>query len=277
MAGVPTGFAELDELTNGLHAGQMVIVAARPAVGKALALDTPLPTPTGWTTMGDVEVGDLLLGADGKPTRVVAATEVLARPTVLPRRVLRRYDDRRRCPAPVGDLDAGQQASRVRARARLVEARARVGVESAASRAGRGRAASLGQSNGHDGRDRAERARRGRSAQPRCRHGEPVGAARGAARRCALTHGAAALAGRGADLVRGDISPECLRSSEAHGEPCWPACWTPTGPSQPVDVFRSHVTSERLADRCFRADRQSRISMSPDDERGEWPTTEELD
>ena len=47
MAGVPTGFAELDELTNGLHAGQMVIVAARPAVGKALALDTPLPTPDG--------------------------------------------------------------------------------------------------------------------------------------------------------------------------------------------------------------------------------------
>ena len=31
----PTGFAELDELTNGLHGGQMVIVAARPAVGKS--------------------------------------------------------------------------------------------------------------------------------------------------------------------------------------------------------------------------------------------------
>ncbi|WP_203567730.1 replicative DNA helicase [Aestuariimicrobium ganziense] len=40
MAGVPTGFMELDELTNGLHAGQMVIIAARPAVGKStLALD----------------------------------------------------------------------------------------------------------------------------------------------------------------------------------------------------------------------------------------------
>jgi len=40
LYGVPTGFADLDELTNGLHAGQMVIVAARPAVGKStLALD----------------------------------------------------------------------------------------------------------------------------------------------------------------------------------------------------------------------------------------------
>jgi replicative DNA helicase len=33
--GVPTGFLELDELTNGLHAGQMIVIAARPAVGKS--------------------------------------------------------------------------------------------------------------------------------------------------------------------------------------------------------------------------------------------------
>ncbi|BBX47183.1 replicative DNA helicase [Mycobacterium cookii] len=75
--GVPTGFTELDEVTNGLHPGQMIIVAARPGVGKALALDTPLPTPTGWTTMGDVAVGDELMGPDGRPTRVVAATEIM--------------------------------------------------------------------------------------------------------------------------------------------------------------------------------------------------------
>ncbi|MGV0788874.1 replicative DNA helicase [Mycolicibacterium sp. XJ2] len=75
--GVPTGFVELDEVTNGLHPGQMIIIAARPGVGKALALDTPLPTPSGWTTMGDVAVGDWLLGADGEATRVVAATEVM--------------------------------------------------------------------------------------------------------------------------------------------------------------------------------------------------------
>ena len=77
LTGVPTGFADLDALTNGLHPGQMIVIAARPAVGKALALDTPLPTPSGWTTMGEVRVGDQLLGADGKPTRVVAATEVM--------------------------------------------------------------------------------------------------------------------------------------------------------------------------------------------------------
>ena len=75
--GVPTGFVELDELTNGLHPGQMIVIAARPGMGKALALDTPLPTPTGWTTMGEVRVGDDVVGVDGVPTRVVAATEVM--------------------------------------------------------------------------------------------------------------------------------------------------------------------------------------------------------
>lgn len=77
MTGVPTGFTDLDQLTNGLHPGQMVVVAARPAMGKALAIDTPLRTPEGWTTMGEVAVGDQVLGGDGRPTEVVGATEVM--------------------------------------------------------------------------------------------------------------------------------------------------------------------------------------------------------
>jgi replicative DNA helicase len=76
MTGVPTGFTDLDRLLNGLHPGQLIIVAGRPGLGKALALDTPLPTPAGWTTMGEVAVGDQLLGADGRPTTVTAAFEV---------------------------------------------------------------------------------------------------------------------------------------------------------------------------------------------------------
>ncbi|RLP75260.1 replicative DNA helicase [Mycetocola tolaasinivorans] len=40
MTGVPTGFVEMDELTNGFHPGQLILVAARPALGKStLALD----------------------------------------------------------------------------------------------------------------------------------------------------------------------------------------------------------------------------------------------
>lgn len=33
--GVPTGFRDLDNITNGLHGGQMIIIAARPGVGKS--------------------------------------------------------------------------------------------------------------------------------------------------------------------------------------------------------------------------------------------------
>lgn len=40
MTGVPTGFTDLDALTNGMHPGQMIVIAARPAMGKStLALD----------------------------------------------------------------------------------------------------------------------------------------------------------------------------------------------------------------------------------------------
>ena len=47
---------------------------------KGLSLDTPLPTPQGWTTMGEVRVGDQLMGADGRPTRVTLKSEIHHRP-----------------------------------------------------------------------------------------------------------------------------------------------------------------------------------------------------
>ncbi len=77
MTGVPTGFSDLDRLLNGLHPGQLIIVAGRPGLGKALALDTPLPTPDGWTTMGATRVGDRILGADGRPTTIIATSEIM--------------------------------------------------------------------------------------------------------------------------------------------------------------------------------------------------------
>lgn len=77
MTGVPTGFADLDALLHGLHPGQLIVVAGRPGLGKALALDTRLPTPEGWTTMGEVAAGDRLLDADGRPTTVIAVSDVM--------------------------------------------------------------------------------------------------------------------------------------------------------------------------------------------------------
>lgn len=44
--------------------------------GKALALDTRLPTPAGWTTMGEVHVGDKLLDERGQPCTVLTVSPV---------------------------------------------------------------------------------------------------------------------------------------------------------------------------------------------------------
>lgn len=43
---------------------------------KGLALDTPLPTPTGWTTMGAVLPGDQVFGADGTPCTVIGKSKI---------------------------------------------------------------------------------------------------------------------------------------------------------------------------------------------------------
>ncbi|MGW4752006.1 replicative DNA helicase [Streptomyces chartreusis] len=75
ITGVPTGIRDLDALTDGLHPGQMVIVAARPAMGKStLALDFARscsirhgrPSAFFSLEMGRVELQDRTLSAEAK-------------------------------------------------------------------------------------------------------------------------------------------------------------------------------------------------------------------
>lgn len=47
---------------------------------KGLALDTPIPTPGGWTTMGQLSVGDEVYGTSGEPVTVTVKSEVHHRP-----------------------------------------------------------------------------------------------------------------------------------------------------------------------------------------------------
>jgi hypothetical protein len=49
--------------------------------GKALRTNTRLPTPTGWTTMGEVQVGDYLLDESGVPTKVTYKSPVFHKST----------------------------------------------------------------------------------------------------------------------------------------------------------------------------------------------------
>lgn len=71
-----------------LHPGEFVLgstlevisladsLAAR-LEGKALAVDTEVPTPRGWTTMEQLEIGDEVFDEAGTPTTVLAATDVM--------------------------------------------------------------------------------------------------------------------------------------------------------------------------------------------------------
>lgn len=53
------------------------VLTGGPGTGKALALDTPIPTPDGWTIMDNLRVGDHVYDEYGRPCKVVLATEVM--------------------------------------------------------------------------------------------------------------------------------------------------------------------------------------------------------
>jgi len=76
VIGLPTGYNDLDNLLSGLQPSALLVVGARPSMGKALALDTPIQTPDGWSTMGDLEAGDEVLDDQGRPCTVTHATPV---------------------------------------------------------------------------------------------------------------------------------------------------------------------------------------------------------
>ena len=71
-----------------LHPGEFVLGSTYEVVslpddiasrleGKALAVWTPIPTPSGWRSMRDLAVGDEVFDEKGRPCRVVAATPVM--------------------------------------------------------------------------------------------------------------------------------------------------------------------------------------------------------
>lgn len=57
------------------HDTEKAILSIGRKNGKALALDTPIPTPEGWRTMGDLQVGDKVFDENGNPCNVTFVTE----------------------------------------------------------------------------------------------------------------------------------------------------------------------------------------------------------
>jgi hypothetical protein len=65
-----------EKLINNFHKHRFNICKMPRQTGKMLSLDTPIPTPTGWTTMGDLNVGDLIFARDGKTTKVIGKSPI---------------------------------------------------------------------------------------------------------------------------------------------------------------------------------------------------------
>ena len=73
LTGVPTGFADLDKVTNGWQPSDMIVLAARPGMGKCLGKGTPVIMYDGTRkAVEEVRVGDLLMGDDSTPRRVLS-------------------------------------------------------------------------------------------------------------------------------------------------------------------------------------------------------------
>ena len=73
ITGVPTGFTRLDDMTGGWQPSDLIIIAARPSMGKCLGKGTRVMMYDGTLRrVEDVQVDDLLMGDDSTPRRVLS-------------------------------------------------------------------------------------------------------------------------------------------------------------------------------------------------------------
>ncbi|HYC89583.1 MAG TPA: replicative DNA helicase [Thermoanaerobaculia bacterium] len=71
VTGLPTGYDRFNEMTSGFQPQDLIILAARPSMGKAQPLDAKVLTRRGWTCMGSLKIGDELASIDGAESRVI--------------------------------------------------------------------------------------------------------------------------------------------------------------------------------------------------------------
>jgi len=64
-------------MIDGVTKNRQTIILAPRQCGKALSLDTPILTPTGFKNLGSIKVNDIIYGQDGKETRVKFITETM--------------------------------------------------------------------------------------------------------------------------------------------------------------------------------------------------------
>lgn len=65
------------EMIRCFHNYENNVILTGRQLGKALELDTPILSKDGWTTIGELSVGDVIYGADGKETNITFITETM--------------------------------------------------------------------------------------------------------------------------------------------------------------------------------------------------------
>ena len=65
-----------EKLINNFHDNRFNICKMPRQTGKQLALDTKIPAPNGWTTIGELKIGDTIFSRDGNPTKVIGKSEI---------------------------------------------------------------------------------------------------------------------------------------------------------------------------------------------------------
>jgi replicative DNA helicase len=71
ITGIPTGYDRFNEFTSGFQPSDLIIIAARPSMGKAQPLDAKVLTKRGFVCMGSLKIGDEIASVDGAPSRVI--------------------------------------------------------------------------------------------------------------------------------------------------------------------------------------------------------------
>ena len=69
---IPMGIIGIDNLLKGgLAKGELGVILAPTGVGKSLPNSEPVLTPKGWVKMGDIKIGDKIIGSDGNQQYVI--------------------------------------------------------------------------------------------------------------------------------------------------------------------------------------------------------------
>lgn len=78
-AAIEMAFGFVNENDYRQHRQVLMMIARKN--GKGVAISQELPTPSGWRKMGDLHVGDAVFGQDGKPSTIIAESEIFDKPT----------------------------------------------------------------------------------------------------------------------------------------------------------------------------------------------------